>query len=122
MLDGKHTFTALAELATEYSTTVEEENDKDEGWAENVTDKKVWSTLLVEAFSEGVLVDNIEFSDTEDEDLRVAYCAQAHDEDGNKFKPTSLRDMVGIAHRYKKRVAGGSWELARETPRDLRTE
>jgi len=55
LLDGKHTFVALGELANEYSTTVEEE-DGDEGSAENMTDKKVWSTLLVEAFSEGVLV------------------------------------------------------------------
>jgi len=105
LLDGKHTFVALNELASQYIA----EADADEATDDGKTDSDVWSALLVEALTLGVLVDFVEFSDPEDADLRVAYCVQAHDEEANKYKKTSLRDLVGVALRYKAREPGGTW-------------
>ena len=56
-----------------------------------------------------MLVDWVEFSDLEDVDLRVAYCVQAHDQDANRFKSSSIRDLVWVAMRYKARTPGGGW-------------
>jgi hypothetical protein len=72
-----------------------------------------FSSLLVTAITEGVEVDVVEFPD-DDEDLRVAYCAAAHDESSNKYKPSSIKDLVGVATRYQRKVAGGSWNLVRD--------
>ena len=105
LLDGKHTVTAIMKIKQMY----------DEAEVSDTTDPSGEGTLnftpaLLKAIIDWLEGDVVEFGD-DDEDLRVAYCCQAHDEASNKFKVTSMKDLVGVANRYKKTVAGGAWDL-----------
>ena len=109
LLDGKHTIAALQRVSTMYKAVTAAESE-----SEGVGDDTLHLTsLLVTAITEGVEVDIVEFTD-DDCDLRVAYCAAAHDEATNKYKATSIKDLVDVAVRYRNRATGGSWEVARE--------
>ena len=115
LLDGKHTFVALAEVAQMYSdaNTAAEEPVAEAVTAAEHHEVLHFSDLLVKAMSEGVEVDVVTF-DEDDEDLRVACCTQAHDEASNKYKTSSIKDLVAVAMRYKRKATGGSWEAVRE--------
>ena len=108
LLDGKHTIVALQKVAAMYEAglAVAEDTEPD-------NDSPTYTALLVKAITEGVEVDLVEFSD-DDGDLRVAYCAAAHDEATNKYKVTSIKDLVDVATRYHRKAPGGSWEFVRE--------
>ena len=67
---------------------------------------------MVTAITDGVEVDVVEFPD-DHEDLRVAYCTAAHDEASNKYKPSSIKDLVAVAVRYQRKAPGGDWEHVR---------
>ena len=116
LLDGKHTFLALTIVAKMYAdaaTVPDEATVADAATVAGDLDVVEFSSLLVTAITDGVEVDVVEFPD-DDEDLRVAYCAAAHDESSNKYKPSSIKDLVGVAMRYQRKAAGGSWNLVRD--------
>ena len=115
LLDGKHTFVALAQVAQIYSdaTTAATEPVAEAVTAAEHHEVLHFSDLLVRAITVGVEVDVVTFDD-DDEDLRVAYCTQAHDEASNKYKASSMKDLVAVAVRYQRKAAGGSWEAVRE--------
>jgi hypothetical protein len=69
---------------------------------------ETWTIALVAAITKGIEVSVEEFPE-DDPDLVLAYNVQAHDEDSNKYKPTSLKDLVAVAKRYKARTPGGDW-------------
>ena len=110
ILDGKHTFTALAELSVLYKAAMAAADDGPAtAGNEDVADDTTWSPLLIAAITEGVPCDVVQFEDVDDADAPIAYCVAAHDDAANKYKPSSVRDAVGVANRYKARVAGGTW-------------
>ena len=114
ILDGKHTFKALDDLRVLYEACSAMAEDKEESSdpamvGDTKADEIMWSPLLIEAITIGVACDMVQFDDPDDVDAPIAYCVAAHDEAANKFKPSSVRDAVGVAHRYKNRVAGGNW-------------
>lgn len=111
LLDGKHTFHALKRCAELYASAMVD--DGDGGDASSGPPGPTFTPLLVKAITEGVEVDWIEFRD-DDSDLRAAYAAQMHDEATNKYKVTSLRDLVMVATRYQKKAPGGSWDHVRD--------
>lgn len=113
LLDGKHTIVALGQLKAEYDEATAGHGGDDDVATAAVTDVG-WSAVLIQALTVGVCVDVVEFDD-DDEDLRVAYCAQLHDEAVNKFRPTSLLSMVQVAERYRKKAPGGAWDHVRKT-------
>jgi hypothetical protein len=124
LLDGKHTFVALTELKRMYDTEPTQPEENGDGVpatagqpsaAAGVVDEVVWSNLLVAALTEGVPVDFVEFEDPDDPDLPIAYCVQSHEEDVNKYKKTSMKDLVGLAMRYKARAPGGTWATVQAT-------
>lgn len=98
LADGKQTFTALRELKAKFDALGAEERDS-----------LGWSSALLHAITEGVDVAVIEFPEW-DEDVTFAWAVAAHDTESNKYKATTLQDLVGVANRYRKRVAGGSWQ------------
>ena len=128
ILDGKHTFKAIGELTVTYKASLAmaedwpfEDDPAMAGDASGSVDPRpamagvavaeeiMWSPLLIEAITEGVPCDMVQFDDPDDDDAPIAYCVAAHDEAANKYKPSSVRDAVGVANRYKNRVAGGTW-------------
>ena len=96
--DGKHTFAALRECKALYESDDAVNYD--------------WSAPLIAAMTLGVDVQVIEFAE-DDPDLVVAWAVGAHDDASNKFKATSLRDMVRVAEAYKGKVPGGDWVKTR---------
>ena len=105
LLDGKHTFVALAKVDKLFSDATQAAA---EPVAEAVTAAEHhevlhFSDLLVTALTDGVEVDIVTFDD-DDEDLRVAYCTQAHDEASNKYKCSSVKDLVAVAQRCFKKA------------------
>lgn len=118
LMDGKHTFVALAILAELYRKDVESANAEPATVGEDggpaTAGVVEWSPLLVQAITVGVSVDVMQFAEGDDEDLRVAFCASSHDEATNKYRVTSIRNLVQVARRYQRRAPGGSWDVARE--------
>ena len=94
MADGKHTFVALRELRDEWKAAAD-------------GDDPMFTQALLDAFEQGVDCQMVAFED--DDDIVFAWATASHDLESNKFKPSSLRDMVEVARRYRKRVPGGSW-------------
>ena len=112
LLDGKHTFTALRHVAAIYAAATAGADATAEP-PEGGGDALEFTPLLVKAITDGVEVDIVEFVE-DDEDLRVAYCTAAHDEASNKFKPSSIKDLVAVALRYQRKAPDGKWEVVRE--------
>ena len=95
VFDGKHTISALKELQVVWLD--DEEREKHE-----------WSSSLQHALDVGVDVQLLQFKE-DDEDAYIAYNVAAHHEDANKVRPSSLRDLVSVVERYKKRTPGGDY-------------
>ena len=93
LLDGKHTIQALAELQAEHAAAKPGEGEE-------------WPAALVEVFTQGVDVADVEFEGGH-ADARLAYCVAAHDVDSNKYKASALRDLVAVAQRFRAREPGG---------------
>ena len=108
LLDGKHTVIAIMKITEMYKNECEEVSDP----ADVGEGTLRFTPALLKAINEGLEVDVVEFGD-DDEDLRVAYCCQSHDEVTNKFKVTSMKDLVGVANRYKNKAIGGTWEAVK---------
>ena len=92
LADGKHTIMALKECLQKYDPLSEDQ----------------FTDALVKDLDEGVDVSVIEFEEDSD-DLLFAWAAAAHDVDSNKYKPSAVKDIVGVATRFKTRVLGGGW-------------
>ena len=101
LLDGKHTISTLRAVRAKMLAMVDGE------------ESPVFTDALVSAVENGVLVDIVEFPD-DDSDLRVAYCALAHDEASNRYKIAAIKDLVDVANRYHRKAVGGSWDVVRE--------
>jgi len=97
LADGKQTLVALQELKAAYDALAAEK-----------CDELGYTAALIEALTVGVDVAVVEFADW-DEDVSFAWTVAAHDAESNKYKATSLQDLVAVAIRYNKRVPGGSW-------------
>ena len=100
LADGKHTVRALQELkeALEANNALEASGNGIE-----------YSEALMSVLTDGLPVTVLEFSDW-DEDVSFAWAAGVHDTDSNKFKASSLKDLVDVVHRYQKRVPGGKFK------------
>jgi hypothetical protein len=94
LCDGKHTIAALKELGAEL--------------AANEALAETWTNALVAAIRTGASVIVVEFED-DDPDVVLAFNSLAHDLDSNKYKATSLKDLVDVAKRYKARTPSGEW-------------
>jgi hypothetical protein len=94
LCDGKHTIAALKELGAEL--------------AANDSLAETWTNALVAAIRTGVPVMVVEFAD-DDPDVVLAFNSLAHDLDSNRYKATSLKDLVDVAKRYKARTPSGEW-------------
>ena len=99
LADGKATFAALKALRTEYHSLEESEEPLEED---------AYSETLVRAFTDGVDCAGIEWDD-DDDCLVLAWATHAHDLESNKYKATSLKNLVSVALKYKARQPGGSW-------------
>ena len=93
--DGKSTMSALARLKKIYE-------DPDQ------RDSHEWSTSLVEALTDGVRVNVLQYPEA-DYDLAIAHNALARDVDSNKYKASSLRGMADVGERFRRKVPGGEW-------------
>ena len=98
--DGKHAIAALQQLRAEFE--------------ENKSQAETWDEALVDAITKGVRVSVVEFAE-DDPDLVQAFNVAAHDADSNTYKHTSLKDLVGVAMRYKARTPGGDWQKVKNT-------
>ena len=99
LADGKATFAALKELQIEYQQHLEKDTLEDDTYSET----------LIRAFTDGVDVMAIEFED-DDDCLVLAWATGAHDLESNKYKASSLKDIVSVAQKYRVRQPGGSWQ------------
>ena len=97
LADGKHTFQALSDIKKHYDSL-----------AENQRECQGYTHHLIQALTVGVDVSVLEFEEWDD-DVTLAWAVTIHDTESNKYKPTSLKDMVSVATRYKSKVPGGSW-------------
>ena len=95
LADGKQTFAALRELRDEWTSATD-------------ADEPMFTQSLIDVFETGVDCQTVEFED-DDDDIVLAWATSSHDLESNKYKPSSLRDMVEVARRYRLRVPGGSW-------------
>ena len=95
MADGKHTLTALVECKALWEN--DDENDKYE-----------WTTKLVECFEKGLSVSVLEFED-DDPDLVLAWATSSHDTESNKYRATSMKDLVKVALNWHAKTPGNSW-------------
>ena len=93
--DGKHTIRALQEAAT---ILADEEKSMQHEWSE----------ALLRVLREGVKVSVLEYPE-DDDDLIFAHNVLTHDADSNKYKQTTLADMVDVASRARQKVPGGDW-------------
>ena len=97
LADGKHTFQALSEIKKKYDSLAEEQQ-AELGYADQ----------LIQALTVGVDVCVIEFPEWDD-DVTFAWAVTVHDVESNRYKATTLADMVSVVMRYRQRVSGGSW-------------
>ena len=91
--DGKHTIQALLALRASSQPSKLAE----------------YTEALVTALTIGVQVSIIEFENWDD-DVTLAWAVSVHDENSNRFKPTSMQNLVAVAMRFKQRVPGGTWQ------------
>ena len=89
--DGKHTFAALREVERMVKADPEKE----------------WQAALLDALEQGVDVQVVNF---EDVDQLFIWTVAAHDVENNRFKATSLKDLVATVERFRKKVPGGDWK------------
>lgn len=50
----------------------------------------------------------------EAQDIGYAWAAGIHDVESNRYKATSLKDLVEVANRYRKKAPGGSWKAVQD--------
>ena len=98
LADGKATFAALAELKTEYKKHVEHASLEEDTYTET----------LIAAFVDGVDCSAIEFED-DDDCLVLAWATGMHDLESNKYKASSLKNIVDVAMKFRARQVGCSW-------------
>ncbi len=96
--DGKHTFAALAELKKMFEVLAAGEQE-----ALGHTE------MLVHALTVGVDVAVLVCEDW-GEDLSFAWAFSTHDAENNRYKPSSLKELVAVARRHKAKVPGGGWQ------------
>jgi hypothetical protein len=77
-------------------------------FAKNDSLAETWTDALVAAITTGVHVSVVAFAE-DDPDVAIAFNVLAHDVDSNRYKSTSLKNMVDVARRYKARTPGGDW-------------
>ena len=104
LADGKATFAALKQLLEEYQQSLADDTFKEETYSEK----------LLEALLDGVDCSAIEFED-DDDGLVIAWATAAHDLESNKYRASTLKDLVAVAALFNKRQPGGSWEATRLT-------
>ena len=97
LCDGKHTFAALRIVQAMY------ENE--------ATGDIKWSQPLVRAITIGVNTSVVEFKEPEE---MLAFCVAAHDIDSNKFKATSIKNLVEVARKYQLKIPGGDWKKTQQ--------
>ena len=102
LADGKHTIEVLKQLKDIFDAQVA-----------TGTSEMEFTKALVAVFTEGVKVIVLEFEDWDD-DITCAWAAGVHDVDSNKYRATSLQEMVGVAMRYQKKVPGGGWKACQD--------
>ena len=109
LADGKHTIEALKQLKAIFDAQVA-----------TGTSEMEFTKALVAVFTEGVKVIVLEFEDWDD-DITCAWAAGVHDVDSNKYRPTSLLEMVDVAMRYQRKVPGGGWKACQELLEQIST-
>ena len=67
---------------------------------------------LLEALIEGVRVDVVQYTNSEDYAIVVAINGLQHDAEQNKYTPTSITTKIQIVRTQRERVEGGDWGLA----------
>ena len=108
LADGKHTVAALQELQAQYRQALAASTKRTDG-QESDDDEVIYTQPLLDVLERGLVVTVLEFKEW-DEDVTVAWAVSIHDTDVNKFKASSLKDFVSVAHRYKQKVPGGGWK------------
>lgn len=91
--DGLQTVTVLQKLYNEYLAG----------------DEALLDPNLLRIFTEGLEVEVLEYSE-DDRDLRELWCGGIHDEENNRYMPTSIAKKVSIVHKFRQKVPGGDWE------------
>jgi len=84
---------------------------EEEEWTEFEPD---WTPALAKALTEGVQdLPKMQFADA-DADVYYAYNVQIHDVDSNKYKPSSMLNLVEVARRFQKKAPGGTWDATQQ--------
>ncbi len=91
--DGLSTVCACSELAEEHKANAEE---------------FAWPQSLLDIFAKGLPIDEAEYP-VDDRDVRVSWNAMVHDEESNRYSPTSIAMKVEVATKMQKKVPGGDW-------------
>ncbi len=65
-------------------------------------------------FREGLYVDFVEYPE-DDRDAQVAMQVFAHEQEQNKYRPSSIADKVSITLRLHMKSKGGEWTLTQKT-------
>ena len=100
--NGKHIIQALKDVLASYSDP-------------QVIDEEEWCVGdLFQTFTTGVYVDFVEYPE-DDRDRQVAMQVHAHEQEQNKFRPSSIADKVGIVLRLHAKSAGGDWVVTNKT-------
>ena len=92
LVDGKSTFAALAKVHEMFVDA-----EKCEAYE--------WSQELITAMDTRVDVIAAEFTD-DSADMLMAYCVGVHDIESNKYKATSLNNLVEVAERFRAHTPG----------------
>lgn len=101
LADGKHTIVALMELKN--ALEAEKENE----------DLTIFTDSLLTALTVGVEVSVLQFEEL-DEDMVVAWATSAHEIESNKYRPSTIKDLVDVANRFKRKVPGGTWNATQQ--------
>lgn len=73
----------------------------------------VWTEAtgrLLEALQQGARFDFVAYPDNADVDARVAWNGMRHDQDSNRYLPTSVEVKLKIVQGMRARVPGGDWQ------------
>jgi len=96
--DGMSTVMAWVEMKKEYS------QDPDNSPSTELGGGEPWDPNVIEVFNLGLVVSQSTYEDNGDVSLREAWNAAKHDEENNKYRPTSLAKKISIVNSRWKRV------------------
>ena len=91
--DGLHTCVALAKKMRDYEAWVQAGSKESSG---DAPDDIMWDQLLLDTLKDGLVVDWVQYPE-EDRDVRVCWNTHVHDEDSNRYSPTSLWQKLQAA-------------------------